>query len=131
MGSRTKEQAQRLAAAVVAAVVAIVFIMPVARYHSPPHYYYVDYLGLLPAAAAWLLVWKVPGTHGLALFRTVMLTIVLVGLGGLGLRAVSGLTPAWIEEAVESARFVPQAIAYIFLGVLGLALSRWTNEETE
>lgn len=108
-----------MAASVVAAVIAIVLIMPVARYHSPPHYYYVDYLGFVPATAAWLLAWKMPGSHALASFRTVMLTIALVGAGGLGLLAASELTSPWIKETVESARFLPQALAYIFVGMLG------------
>jgi hypothetical protein len=115
-----KEQAQRFALAVIAAVFAVVFIMPVAMHHAPHHRDYVIRMALVPAAAAWLIVWKTPGSHGLTSFRTVMLTIALVGAGGLALHAVSGMTSAWIEETVESARFVPQAVVYLGLGVVGI-----------
>jgi hypothetical protein len=116
----TKDQAQRFAAAVVAAVMATVFIMPLAMHHGADSRGSVIRVALVPAAAAWLILWKMPGSQRLALFRTVMLTIALVGAGGLALHGVSQLTSPWIKETVESARFVPQAIMYLIAGVLGV-----------
>jgi hypothetical protein len=120
MQESNKDQAQRFAAAVVAAVCATVFIMPLAMHHSTHSRGSVIRVALLPAAAAWLILWKAPGSPRLALFRTVMLTIALVGAGGLALHAVSQMTAAWIKETVESPRFVPQAIVYLVVGVLGV-----------
>ena len=116
----TKDQAQRFAAAVVAAVMATVFIMPLAMYHGAHGRGPVIRVALVPAAAAWLILWKMPGSQRLALFRTVMLTIALVGAGGLALHAVSQLTAPWIKETEESARYVPQAIMYLIAGVVGV-----------
>jgi hypothetical protein len=115
-----KEQTQRVLLAIIAAVFAVVAIMPIAMHHAPHHREYVIRIALLPAAAAWLIIWKTPGSYALASFRTVMLAIALVGAGGLALHAFSALTSPWIKETVESARFAPQAIIYVALGVLGL-----------
>jgi hypothetical protein len=114
-----KQQAQRFALAVIAAVFAVVFIMPLAMHHTFHGREDVMRLALVPAVVAWLLVWKMPGSHALASFRTVMLSIALVGAGGLGLHAVPELASPWIKETVESARFLPQAVVYIGLGVVG------------
>jgi len=115
-----KEQAQRGAMAVIAAVFAVVAIMPVAMHDGPHGRDVMIGVALLPAAAAWLIIWKTPGSYTLASFRTVMLSIALVGAGGLGLHGAPGLATPWIRETVEQARFVPQAIVYIGIGVLGL-----------
>ena len=121
MDFASKEQAQRFAAAVVAAVVAIGLIMPLAMHDGPHSRSPVIRLAMIPAAAAWLVLLKVPGNQSLALFRTAMLTIALVGAGGLALHAIPQLASPWIAETVESARFVPQAIAYVALGGLAVA----------
>jgi hypothetical protein len=116
-----KQQAQRFVLAIIAAVVAITFILPLAMHHAPNSVRdEVWRMALLPAAVAWLLLWKVPGGHVAKSFRTVMLTIVLVGACGLGLNAASEQVSPWIRETVESARFVPQAIAYLGVGIAGL-----------
>jgi hypothetical protein len=115
-----KQQAKRFLAGVIASVVAVVLIMPIAMSHGPRHSKEdIEGVALLPAAAAWLLLWKLPGSEELASFRTAMLTIVLVGAGGLWL-AHSGVGAPWIRETVESARFAPQAIIYVGIGLLGL-----------
>jgi len=116
-----KEQAQRFAVAVIAAVIAVTFILPFGgQLHSPHNSNAYIYVALVPAAAAWFVIWQTPGSHGLAMFRTAMLAIALVGFGGLVLRLVSVSTSPWIVETVHSHQFVPQALVYIGIGMLGM-----------
>jgi hypothetical protein len=127
-----KEQAQRFAIAVVASVIAVTLILPFGGMHNSPHSR-DDYIriALLPAAAAWLIVWRTPGSHGIAMFRTAMLAIALVGAGGLGLLAVSGTTSPWIEETVKSPQFLPQALVYIGLGAFGVIVTAFFSGNDE
>src|SRR5689334_4886112 len=114
-----KDQKERIGAAVITAVCAIVFIMPIARYHRPRHYYYVIEIALVPAVIAWLLIRNSQARQGLVVFRAAMLAIALVGTGGLALHAVSAQTFAWIQEAVESPGFTTWAEAYLAVGLTG------------
>lgn len=118
-----KDQKERFGVAAIAAICATVFIMPIARYHGPPHYYYVTAVALVPAVIAWLTVRKSHARQGLAVFRGAMVAIALVGAGGLGLHAVSDHTAAWIMEAVESPGFTMWALAYLAVGFLGAIAS--------
>lgn len=121
MNDAVKQQTQRFLLAIIAAVVAITFILPLAMHHAPDSVREeVWRMALVPASSAWLLLWKTPGSHVVKSFRTVMLTLVLVGACGLELHAASALVSPWIRETVESARFVPQAVVYLGLGVAGL-----------
>jgi hypothetical protein len=115
-----KQQARRFLVGVIASVIAVVLIMPIAMSDGPRHSREdIEGVALIPAAAAWLLLWKLPGSEQLASFRTAMLTVALVGVGGLWL-AHSGLGAPWIRETVKSARFAPQAIIYVGIGLVGL-----------
>lgn len=116
-----REQAQRFAAAVIASVIAVTFILPIGGMHHSPHssQTYVE-VALVPAGAAWFIAWGSPGSQRLATFRTVMLAITLVGVGGLALRLVSDQISPWMMETVHSRQFVPQALAYIGVGLIGV-----------
>lgn len=116
-----REQAQRFAAAVIASVIAVTLILPIGgMLHSPHNREAYIQIALLPAAAAWLIAGKPIGSQQMAMFRTAMLAIALVGAGGLGLLAVSGMTSPWIQETVTSRQFIPQALIYIAVGGAGM-----------
>jgi hypothetical protein len=115
-----KQQARRFLVGVIASVIAVVLIMPIAMSDGPRHSREdIEGVALIPAAAAWLLLWKLPGSEQLASFRTAMLTVALVGVGGLW-HAHSGLGAPWIRETVKSALYAPQAIIYVGIGLVGL-----------
>jgi len=114
-----KEEIQRFVAGVIAGTVAITFILPFGGMrHAPHHSSDVNFISLLPAAAAWLAFMS--DNSRLAGVRTVMLTIAFVGAGALGLRSTHQVTSPAMREIMESAQFVPQSIVYIGIGLLGL-----------
>jgi len=116
-----RDEAQRFAVAVIASAIAVTLILPFGgMLHSPHNRNAYIYVALLPAAAAWFVVWRTPGSQQMAMFRTAMLAIALVGVSGLGLLPVSEMTPAWIEETLKSAQFIPQALVYIGIGAIGI-----------
>lgn len=119
MNQSAKEQVQRFAAGAIAGTVAITLILPFGGMrHAPQYSSEVNLLSLVPAAFAWLFFMR--DSSRLASFRIAMLTVALVGVGGLGLRSISQVTSPWIKETVESAQFVPQAIVYVGIALLGL-----------
>ena len=126
-----KEQAQRFAVAVIASVIAVTLILPIGGMrHSPHNRDAYIYVALFPAAAAWFVVWQTNGSQGLAMFRTAVLAVALVGVGGLTLIPLAGMTAPWIEETISSSQFIPQALVYVGIGVLGIVgSSMFENDE--
>jgi hypothetical protein len=119
---RIKQEGQRFLAGFIAAGCAITFILPIGGMHhaAGTRDAYLS-AGLLPAALAWLILWPMPGSSGARMFRTFVVAIGLVGAGGFALRAFPAIAPPpWIQETMASARFVPQALVYIGIGVVGL-----------
>jgi small-conductance mechanosensitive channel len=116
-----KYRKSRFGAAAVAAVCATVAIMPARVHHSAPSGFDVFAMALVPAFVAWVIVRNSPARQGFVVFRGVMLAIAFVGIGGLVLHFVSGQTPAWIEEAVESPGFIAWAAVYLCIGLFGAA----------
>jgi len=125
-----REQAQRFAVAIIASVIAVTFILPIGGMHHAAHTReaYIR-VALIPAAAAWFVLWRAPGGHGIAMFRTAMMAIAFVGLGGFVLRFLSTYASAWIVETVHSAQFIPQAAAYVIIGLTGVAASALFERE--
>jgi hypothetical protein len=118
----TNPELQRFLAGFIAAGCAITFMLPIGgMYHAAGGR--ADYLAAAvpPAALAWLLLWALPGSAGMRMFRTAMAAIGLVGAGGFVLRAFPGMmNPApWMVETMAARQFVPEAFVYIGIGVLG------------